>query len=210
MPPAAVEVTALKPHSDSVVCCTFAPDVDLCCSGSNDNSLILWRVTDGWTCRLTGHTGWVTCCNFQPVGALLASGSADETLRLWDLYAVLTGDSSEVAGDECSVELKEYGGAIQACAFSQSGALLASASADSHVRVWSVETRTITSVRTPWRSLRRVWQRRADVGGRSCRYSAVTEGGCSAAPSHRLRRISSSRAAEMARSWCGTPKPHSA
>ena len=142
----AVEVSALKPHSDNVVCCAFAKDVDLCCTGSNDSSLILWRVTDGWTARLSGHYSCVTCCAFQPGGALLASGSADETLRLWDMVEVLTSESSAPKADEVSIELKEYGGAIQACAFSRSGKSLASASADGLVRVWSVERRTVLKV----------------------------------------------------------------
>ena len=51
-------------------------------SGSNDNTVWLWR--DGQcTATLTGHTGGVYCLAVFPDGSL-ASGSKDETVKLWN------------------------------------------------------------------------------------------------------------------------------
>jgi WD40 repeat protein len=109
---AATEISCLKPHAESIVCCAFIPGSDVLCTGSNDNSIMLWRVSDGWTCRLRGHTNWVTCVACQPSGHLLATGSADETIRLWDLTSLLDApDGIEVNSSDCT--LKNYGGSLR-------------------------------------------------------------------------------------------------
>jgi WD40 repeat protein len=68
------EAMALKLHSNNITCAAFWSEEDLVCTGSMDNTLMLWRVRDGWNHRLRAHCGWVTCCAFQPRGAMLASG----------------------------------------------------------------------------------------------------------------------------------------
>jgi len=88
------EAMALKLHSNNITCAAFWSEEDLVCTGSMDNTLMLWRVRDGWNHRLRAHCGWVTCCAFQPRGAMLASGSADETLRLWNLAVLLVAEDS--------------------------------------------------------------------------------------------------------------------
>jgi WD40 repeat protein len=69
----------------------FSPDgygrsaaAPLLASGSADNTVRLWRVSDGALLRtLEGHTGSVASAAFSPDGRLLASGSIDGTVRLW-------------------------------------------------------------------------------------------------------------------------------
>ena len=68
------EAMALKLHSNNITCAAFWSEEDLVCTGSMDNTLMLWRVRDGWNHRLRAHCGWVTCCAFQPRGSMLASG----------------------------------------------------------------------------------------------------------------------------------------
>jgi WD40 repeat protein len=73
------ERMALKLHSNNITCCAFWSEEDVVCTGSMDNTLMLWRVRDGWNHRLRAHSGWVLCCAFQPHGAILASGSAGKS-----------------------------------------------------------------------------------------------------------------------------------
>ncbi|EKX32714.1 hypothetical protein GUITHDRAFT_148428 [Guillardia theta CCMP2712] len=134
----AKECASLKLHRSSVTCCAFSPQDDVLCSGSLDLTLMLWRLSDGWSHRLRGHSGWVTCCSFNRQGSLLASGSADETLRLWDVEKMLREEAEESDGEH-SLLLKGYGGSIRCCSFNSSGRVLCSGSTDETVRIWRVK-----------------------------------------------------------------------
>jgi Uncharacterized protein with protein kinase and helix-hairpin-helix DNA-binding domains, COG4248 len=77
-------VRTLKGHTHWVWSVSFSPDGRLLASGSEDNTIKLWRVSDGLEVRtLTGHTDAVDSVSFSPDGRLLASGSWDGTIKLW-------------------------------------------------------------------------------------------------------------------------------
>jgi WD40 repeat protein len=73
-------------HAESVLSLAFSPDGSLLASGSVDNTVKLWRVSD-WSelGTLIGHTSYVFSLAFSPDGHLLASGSNDGTVRLWGI-----------------------------------------------------------------------------------------------------------------------------
>ncbi len=83
-PGGAWRLRTLEGHTGWVLSVAFSPDGALLASGSNDNTVRLWRVSDGAQLRtLEGHTDEVRSVAFSPDGRLLASGSRDGTVRLW-------------------------------------------------------------------------------------------------------------------------------
>src|SRR5437870_1482740 len=67
-----------------VLSVAFAPDGQTLASWSSDNTVRLWRVSDGSLLRtLSGHGNDVFSMAFAPDGQSLASGSDDNTVRLW-------------------------------------------------------------------------------------------------------------------------------
>src|SRR5690348_15983407 len=80
-------------HKDTIRSVAFHPDGKLLASGSEDQSICLWRIehpavtasSDVERARvLNGHTGRVMAVAFHPDGKTIASGSADGTVRIWD------------------------------------------------------------------------------------------------------------------------------
>jgi len=76
-------------HSDSVTCVAFSPDGKLALSGSADNKVKLWDLSNGALLRtLEGHTDDVSSVAFSPDAKQALSGSSmdrDRTVKLWDL-----------------------------------------------------------------------------------------------------------------------------
>ncbi|GJN78789.1 hypothetical protein PLIIFM63780_002298 [Purpureocillium lilacinum] len=108
----------------------FSPDSTLVASGSDDETIRLWRVATGECVQtLEGHDGWVRSVAFSPDSTLVASGSGDETIRLW-----------RVATGECVQTLEGHGGWVNSVAFSPDSTLVASGSDDKTIRLWRVAT----------------------------------------------------------------------
>eukprot|EP00475_Leptophrys_vorax_P008718 TRINITY_DN15669_c0_g1_i3.p2 TRINITY_DN15669_c0_g1~~TRINITY_DN15669_c0_g1_i3.p2 ORF type:complete len:307 (-),score=76.45 TRINITY_DN15669_c0_g1_i3:205-1125(-) len=102
------------------------------------------------TVQLCGHSGPVFCVEFTNQGHLLSTASADKSVLLWGPAAAtaagaLDDDSSSTAtaasGCRCVGRLSgHHNGAVVHTAFSNDDAWLVSASADSTMNLWDVET----------------------------------------------------------------------
>jgi len=80
----------LAAHSSWVESVAFAPDGRILVTGSEDDTAIVWDLSDPARPRrlgqpLTGHTDDVSSVAFAPDGRTLATGSDDYSTMLWDL-----------------------------------------------------------------------------------------------------------------------------
>ena len=73
-------------HARDIKCCAFNHSVSLLATGSDDMSIMLWKITTGDYVRtLLAHTRMVTSLIFSDDGVLLASTSTDCTIIVWDV-----------------------------------------------------------------------------------------------------------------------------
>jgi WD40 repeat protein len=106
----------------------FSPDGQKLASGSYDNTIGIWSISDRkllWT--LKGHINAVNDIAFSPDGQTLASGSIDNTIRLW-----------QVNNGKLLRILKGHTNSVNHVIFSRNGQTLASGSADHTLRIWRI------------------------------------------------------------------------
>jgi WD40 repeat protein/tetratricopeptide (TPR) repeat protein len=128
------EANRLEGHKDSVTCVSFSPDSQLIASGSQDNTVRLWkRDSTPFSTPLTGHNKPVTVVSFSPDGQTIASGSEDKTIKLWRLNGQLLKT------------LQGHTSTITSISFSQDSKTIATGSKDGTAKLWSLDGKEITT-----------------------------------------------------------------
>ena len=135
----------IEGDNDSVWALAFSPDSETLMVGST--TIRLWDVETGTQMsRLDGHTRKVNTLTFSPDGKTLAIGDSSREIRLWNItikndqptqqqLGSLTG---KLATD--TPNLTEHTRAIKTLAFTADGKTLVSASLDTTIRLWDVDT----------------------------------------------------------------------
>ncbi len=121
-------VHTFEGHTSLVTSVAFSSDGQTLVSGSWDNTVQLWSVSENKPVHtFKGHTNSVTSVAFSSDGQTLASGSDDNTVRLWS-----------VAEQKPWHTFKGHTNSVTSVAFSSDGQTLASGGRDATLRLWSV------------------------------------------------------------------------
>lgn len=147
------ELAVLVGHTSWVRRVAFFPDGRRLLSAGLDRRLRLWDLARGEeVAALGGHTDGLSDCAVSADGALLVSTSLDGSLRLWDAargtpLATLAREWDEERGGWL-VNRNDSGhwAAVRGCALSADGRLLASASSDQTLALWSLPERRLLRV----------------------------------------------------------------
>ncbi|KAL6838429.1 hypothetical protein ACP4OV_031674 [Aristida adscensionis] len=77
-------VMTLRGHTADVVDLNWSPDDSTLASGSLDNTVHIWNMTNGiCTAVLRGHSSLVKGVTWDPIGSFIASQSDDKTVIIW-------------------------------------------------------------------------------------------------------------------------------
>ena len=164
------KIATLSGHTRGVLSVAFSPDGTKIVSGSRDNTIKVWDVSNHTAITTLEHAQFYTVA-ISDDKTMLASMSGDKQIKLWNVatgqnIATLEGHSDRVrslvfspdgtilASGALNGEIRlwnvatgqntdtfvEHSGEIRSLAFSSDGTTLASAAEDAKVKVWNVGT----------------------------------------------------------------------
>ena len=128
------QLRTLKGHNGAVYSIAFSPDGSVLASAGGDSSVKLWNTNNGQRLDTFGQpTGEQFLTKFTPDSRFILSGGADKQIRLWRWV------SGSQTGINPLVQVRfVHEDEITDLTIDPSGKLLATASADRTVKVWSL------------------------------------------------------------------------
>jgi WD40 repeat protein len=134
----------LDGHRDRVWDISFSPDGQTIATASWDKTIKLWRRDGTLLDTLEGHSGWVMSVSFSPDGQTIASTGSDRSVFLWRVSTRERQQSGtptikvmfvDIRFSPVAVSLPSSTG--QTASGATSGGLIATASDDKTVKLWS-------------------------------------------------------------------------
>ncbi len=128
--------TQLGEHNDWIRQVQSNPAGTMVASAGKDGFIRLWDTfTTELYSTIAAHPEGADSVAFSPDGTLLVTGGRDNLIRVW--YVQKAVGDGEADMDDALVVLQSHSKPILSLAFNPAGTLLATASGDNTVRVWS-------------------------------------------------------------------------
>ncbi|MCY7276847.1 MAG: AAA-like domain-containing protein [Phormidesmis sp. CAN_BIN44] len=147
-------LTTLKGHSDRVWDISFSPDGQTIATASWDKTIKLWK-RDGKLLRtLTGHSDWVMGVSFSPDGQTIASTGKDRIVILWSVGSKKLKRPWKTFHRDNVVDIRFSpvngtlpSGTGRTVSGTMLEGLIATASDDKTVRLWSYDGKLLKELR---------------------------------------------------------------
>ncbi len=133
------------PVSGTVTSISFSPDGKLLAIAENVNifrkekgQIRIWNLEEDEQYKVfPAHNKKITSVSFSPNGERIASASSDGTIKIWnldcELLDIFSDNNISSAGD-----LKSHNSSVTSVSFHSSGKYIASASADTTIKLWNL------------------------------------------------------------------------
>jgi len=131
-------------------------------TASQDGSIKLWNLLNECIGILDGGgRGPTFSVAFAPHGKILASSHYDNTIRVWSRVKGPQGPEEDLTKDQrkrrkklqiqgywdCRSVFRGHGNAVNTCVFNPDGTLIASASDDNTIRIWTLDGKCRNTIR---------------------------------------------------------------
>jgi WD40 repeat protein len=121
------QVLSLPGFTTPVTSLAFSPDGKLLATGSDDQKIRIWDMSNGQDVHELGPVGLHMHLAFSPDGSLLIAGTANGTITIW-----VTATWTQIAS------LTASSGMVTGVAFTPDGKFIISGAEDGVIRLWAV------------------------------------------------------------------------